>query len=551
VRAKGFLVGVPLALALLSPMQARADLTAVYQRPKARAALTIEVAEDGSTRITDSPDRYELWSGGEAYSVVAGPGGPLVFRLSDIQAARAHEKPPFSISEPWVALGHETVDGRVGTKYKIQGAETNPDASTIVVSDDPALSQLGDAIRRYEAAEAMMSPPDNSAEQTSRLSILSNGTPIVYYDQRLISLSSAPIPPERFKVPATPKTPSETRDYWAQDQSPPEHQEDEGKRFTERAIKRAMFADERLWLLNDGGGLSSVRPGDRKRQEERAPGAVVDMCTVENVPRLLTEDGSLLRLWRGGSSGWQELARLPKAKGDEVLGLACSPTRSIVLTRKRVLLLEGAAQRSISVAGHIGGPAVVSNLLDVGSALYVWLNAGEWGGGLSRIELSDGRVSKPSVKGKDLCSGPLNVACDPVNGVARKPGDPSCLIVAVGLVHFFPHGRLTEVCGSKIRRYFYKPYTLETTWPLDPPTEPSSTVPFFGLTEADGKLWAVGSDGLYEIVPNEQPKFHRMPEFYDAGGIAVSFDMPGLVLIRTSINQRVSVSGAVSLVVSR
>ena len=32
---------------------------------------------------------------------------------------------------------------------------------------------------------------------------------------------------------------------------------------------------------------------------------------------------------------------------------------------------------------------------------------------------------------------------------------------AIGLVHFFPHGRIVEVCGNEVKRLYFEPYQQE------------------------------------------------------------------------------------------
>lgn len=56
----------------------------------------------------------------------------------------------------------------------------------------------------------------------------------------------------------------------------------------------------------------------------------------------------------------------------------------------------------------------------------------------------------------DLCGGPLNASCDPVNGIADEPWRPDCVAIAIGLVHFSPHGRIVEVCRDEVRRVYFK-----------------------------------------------------------------------------------------------
>ena len=542
---------LPALLATLAPMPAHADLTATYQRPGARAAITIEVASNGDMRVSGEDDGYKLWAGGEGYEVMAGPGGPLVMRVAEIAATRAGVRSSSVMLKPWVPVGEATVAGRAGTKYMISGAENNPDASALVISRDPALTALRDAFIRYEAMGAATFPGDDGPERKSLRAALSTGAPIDYAGLQLIALSTAPIPPERFRLPASPVSTAEVQAYWAPPPQDAPPTPEELKRQRDASIRRAIFAGGKLWLLTDSGALSSLAPGSRARHDERVPGRVADICASAGAPLILAIGPHGLALWRNAGAGWQPLATVKTGEQEFIEALSCSPKHILVLTNARVIILESGHQRAVPLSAKITGPSVMTTPLDTGPALYVGLDQGEWGGGLVRIDLASGAMTKPSRVDGGLCAGPLNPGCDPVNGVAREPGKPGCLVVAIGLVHFYAHGRLTELCGNRIRRLYYKPYTVETSWPPDPPTEPDSTVPFYGLAEAGGTLWAVGSDGLYAISSDGRLSFRKTPVFDDADGVAVSFAVPGLVLVRTSINGRVALSGAVPILVPR
>ena len=538
-------------IAVVVPACACADVTAVYRRPGATSGTTVEVASDGSVRVDDGPDGYRLWRGGRGYQVTAGPGGPRVWRVSDIAAARAGANSPGHHQQPWVPLGPVIIAGRTGFRYKIRGAETNPGASSLVISQDPALAALGEAFRRLDAMTSALFPGEDSVERTSRRRLLSTGAPISYYDQELASISRAAIPPARFRLPAHPLSRAEAQAEWAPPAQEPPPSEEERRREHDRFIKRAVFAENRLWMLTDSGRLSTAAAGAATREPVEAPGPVTEMCATAGAPILLTSDKDEVGLWRRAGGKWTRAGTLPPLGQDRVLTLSCTPTRLVVLTTSRVFVVEGEGLRTLALAAPITGPIVATSPLDTGTALVVGLDAGEWGGGLLRIDLASGAVDRPSRSTGELCSGPLNPACDPVNGVARSPGRPDCLVAAVGLVHFSAHGRLVEVCGAQVRRLYYKPFTAETSWPIDPPVEPRRTVPFFGLAATGAGLWAVAGDGLYQIPSRGPPRHRPLPAFHDVDGVALSFAVPGLVLVRTAINARVAISGSAPLLVAR
>ncbi len=104
-----------------------------------------------------------------------------------------------------------------------------------------------------------------------------------------------------------------------------------------------------------------------------------------------------------------------------------------------------------------------------------------------------------------------------------------------------------------MRRLYLKPHgkqppETEETRNRD---EPFSTVAFFGLTRRADKLWAVGTDGLYQIGSDGAAQSAPLPKFKQIGGLSVSFDLPDIVLLLTNINQRRALSGSVPILVPR
>jgi len=548
-QCRRFLTGV--LLTVLLPAAVSADITATYRAPhNPKAAVVIEVAANGDFRAGGQGGGYYLWSQGVGYEVEPGPGGPIVMATKDIEAARAGKIPASVIQERWIPVGEAKFAGFEGLRYKIRGAENNPEAASTVISLDPSLAQLGEAFRRLHMMQQATFPGDNGPEQKSLSTILSTGTPIDYLDWELVSVRRASVPPSRFDLPAAPLTSAEVADFWREPASSDAITAAEVKRQRARSIRRAVFADGRLWLLNAAGGVLSLAPGDRSLREESIPGRVLDLCAHEGRAAVLVRDGNKTQL-RVNGAAWSPIADLSVEPKEIVAGISCANPRTIVLTDARVHILDRGGQRSVSLSESLRAPSVVTTLLDDGQVLYAGLDAGEWGGGLARIDLATGQVIKPSKTIDGACSGPLFPGCDPVNGVAREPGKAGCVVAAIGLVHMFSHGRLVEVCGTDVRRIYYKPYTVETSWPADPPTEPFRTVPFYGLAESTGTLWAVATDGLYSIGRDGKIDFRKLPKFDNIDGVDISFAVPGIVLLRTSINGQVSLSGAVPMLVSR
>jgi hypothetical protein len=315
-------------------------------------------------------------------------------------------------------------------------------------------------------------------------------------------------------------------------------------------LKRVVFVERHLWMLSDAGELSSVNDRADKRTRERTPEPFTDICEQDR-QLLAVSSSDTLTLWRRTAESWSVVVKL--AREQEVLvSLNCGPNGVSFLTTRRLVELGDGRERTVVLADKLP-KGLITATLDDESGFFVGINMGEWGGGLWRIDRQSGRITRVERNTTgELCAGPLNTACDPVNGIVSDPWKPGCILAAVGLVHFSPHGRLVEVCGDTIDRFYVKAYGTQPPNPQNIKSdEPFSSVAFFGLIRQGNIIWAAGIDGLYKFDDPHTPCVLPLPSFKDVGGINVSFDLPGIVLALTEINRRASLSGATPLMVAR
>jgi len=321
-----------------------------------------------------------------------------------------------------------------------------------------------------------------------------------------------------------------------------------------RAIMRAVFANDRLWLLSDDGKLVTIGATDELPTQVDLPEPAKDLCLRQGAPLVVAAKPKAgewtVRQYDAGK--WRWVATVP-VEDEGLVALNCSGDRVALLTNDRLIELQDGSTREVPLSQRLWRGRVTSTAFAVDGKLLVGVNAGEWGGGLKRIDRTSGKVEtieRNSTGG--LCDGPLNTQCDPVHAVAVEPWKPNCLVAAVGLVHFTPHGRLVEVCGKSVERLYFKPFADgEGSNKLGLDGEPYSTVAFFGLARGSDGLIAVGIDGLYRLRGTGEPEFVPLPKFRNVGDYWVSFDLPDAVLVMTNINQRASISGAVPMLVMR
>jgi len=322
----------------------------------------------------------------------------------------------------------------------------------------------------------------------------------------------------------------------------------------ESSLVRAVFSDGELWVLSDAGQLFRISEGRDTPVEVSLPEPALDLCQFGGRPAVITCSRTgcaswTLRQWDGEK--WSAKSTLPTAR-DDLIALSCDANKVSLLTGRRFIELDAQKPRTIVLSEKLqAGLAAVHATQD---RVFVGINRGEWGGGLRRIDRRTGevRVVEHNVTG-ELCGGPLNTGCDPVNGIAGAPWRPGCVVVAVGLVHFAPHGRLVQVCGDRVERLYFKPYGNRSPAGRSrgKDDEPFETVAFFGLIREGETLWAAGIDGIYKAENGKVTFSAPLPPFKKVGGFHVSFALPEFVLVLTSVNQRRSISGNVPMMVPR
>lgn len=311
----------------------------------------------------------------------------------------------------------------------------------------------------------------------------------------------------------------------------------------EDSVRRIVFADQRLWLLSDAGEVWVVREGQEGGQKAQTPDAVFDICVQNGAPIIATasrDRPTIWRLRRWQDGRWADAAAVP-VEDDGLVAMACEPDRVVVLTSRRIIDLG--ATRRVTTLSNRAPVRPVSVVLATPDYLYVGLNAGEWGGGLKRIDRATGAVQTLARnESGDLCGGPLS-GCDPVNGLAASPWKPDCIVAAVGLIHMTGVGRLVEVCGDRIKSLYSEPC---------PGARGSGdcTTPFFGIAPVGRTLLAVAPDELVTLDGSGRSTRETGLHFQTYGPFQVSF-APSFVVVRTSANRRHSLSGVTPLITAR
>ena len=258
---------------------------------------------------------------------------------------------------------------------------------------------------------------------------------------------------------------------------------------------------------------------------------------------------AVLTLWQAeGGADWRAVATVEAGRGQPFLALDCSgASPGVLLSDVFHLPLEG---RAIRLGGAPLGDGPSHVTLQKDGFLYVGADMGDWGGGRWRYALEGKAAGR--VEGRGRC-GLAGRDCLNVTGLAPDPGDPACVLVAVGLVHFAPSGRVSRLCGKEMSLVYAKPMTVETDWVFagDLPEKAWPQVAFTGLVMADNEVWAMGTDGLYRFGQAALPDFQGFASFGAFPASGVDWSHPDLVLVSSSATRRHAVNGGALLLVPR
>ncbi|WP_277317478.1 hypothetical protein [Sphingomonas sp. AOB5] len=212
-----------LCIAFTAPAQAQ--LTAVYTPPEGSPIpfeMRIEIAPNGDVRGTlPGQSLWLLTIAGEGYFISGEGKDAKVMRATDVAAVLGEQMKKMMPDMPPIPDGAlemvltegkpVTVRGRTGTGWYMEGNDTAP---AMVISSDPALAPLGKALAyQFEISTRMMAQlsfaPTGFMDEMLR--VLRTGAPLSVSGLELNTVATAPIPADRFVLPAAPLSREEIR----------------------------------------------------------------------------------------------------------------------------------------------------------------------------------------------------------------------------------------------------------------------------------------------------------------------------------------------------
>lgn len=305
-------------------------------------------------------------------------------------------------------------------------------------------------------------------------------------------------------------------------------------------VTTAVRIDRAIWLLRDSGVVSRIVDGDDTERPVPLAQSVRPIALCRSGRDLAmpvrTDAGWRIDRWR--KNRWRAGRTMSALPGERAIGAACSTGAITILTDRRIIDSRRGAR---PLTGLVPAISVRTTIYREPDALLVGTNGGEWGGILSRIALRTGHAQRIPGIG------------DPIHDIAPAPSRPECVVLAIGLVHFLPSGKLVEVCGTRVRRLYARAWEGHgfKAKPVEPGRDPYPSIPFFALARvANATLRAIALDGGYVVASDGTvlgPE--AMPRFTARGTVQVATTGDGVELILSGINRRASLSGAMPIVV--
>lgn len=536
-----------------------ADILAVYRSDFAGETI-IEISDSAAIRIGRSGEPYSdynLFLGDRVYSVIAGPGGPVVLTmeaaatLADYERAQAiiyGDNETVDTPDTYRPVRRVVIAGQSGLRYDLDGSLA-PDMSRVVLADTPELRPLGLAFLRARSLQNRLAGVPSDDEPDPLNTLLSGAGVLAIDNLELTSVRFDPIAPARFALPDEPISGETVRKRLG---AVPQTQGDEEW----KRVISAAYLKGRLYTLLSDGRMAVWNEGATRGQDLSVPGRVNAFCVLGSELFVLTgasqgdeAQAVDLGLWQAdGAASWLPVATIKAERGQTFLALDCTgPSPGVLLSRAFHLPLEDKVIRLNGPMLEQGADYVT---LQQGGQLYVGGSMGEWGGGLWQYALEGKAPGRAMAKGRCGLSGE---DCANVTGLARDPRDPACLLVARGLIHFMSTGQMQRLCGTELSLAYAKPVTTESDWVFDGtlPPEAFSQVAFTSAVADGTVVWAMGTDGVYRFGLGGLEAFHGFEPFAGFAASGVDWSHPDYVLVSGFALRRHAVNDGALLLVPR
>jgi hypothetical protein len=298
-------------------------------------------------------------------------------------------------------------------------------------------------------------------------------------------------------------------------------------------VVRAVFAQGRLWTLDEAGLVSSLAEDEESPKPDPTAEPALDLTVHDGVPCVVTAKRDPCAEWhvlRREDAAFEEVAVVAPAD-DALLGIASSASDLVLVTTRRIVEVrsilreesmsrEGPSVRERWLSRQIPGFASTTTLVAGPEGVYVGVNVGEYGGGLLRIDRRTGEVARIRTILDETPEDCSEFDCVAVTDVVPLPWAPKELAFSIDGYY----EEILRVRSTEVRSLFSREANEN---------EPVGESPVLRLACTGGSLWAISLErGLLRIDPDGRVTNVPSPQTKKYGNLEASFALPGLVLIR-------------------
>lgn len=320
-------------------------------------------------------------------------------------------------------------------------------------------------------------------------------------------------------------------------------------------ITNAVAFDSKLWVLgsahddkNKTSSLVSFGLSDGARQLQfsdvvaiaKSPGHLWVLRQTDTRDFVASE-------WQGGKFTNDNELSLPS--GDLFMALALKGDTPVVVARHSVRVSTGKDWDSTKLRGplvdDIAWGSATASFSKSGNLLYLGLNRGEYGGGLLRIDVSSGEITR---LGSDEISkggsGTVLSAKDTVTAIVTDAQSPDCVIAALGMLRPQSAGRLVRACGDTATVVLDKMSTIQQDGQNIDFNEA-----FLGAAATNDGFWAVSDGALYRFHQSGEPERISFPGASVWGSLRTNRDRTDMIVVVTDMNTTMMANGSTPIVV--
>ena len=296
----------------------------------------------------------------------------------------------------------------------------------------------------------------------------------------------------------------------------------------EDAIVKLLPEGRRIWVVRWRGIMEALDVDTRTVRAEGPDGLVVDAAVAVDgtvLALVAAERGEQASVWRHETEGrWSRISHLPEIGCKRLIGMSRYRDGLVAVTERWLYLsVDGRTWHGVALRTPLDeAPWTAVACSD--EACYAALNRGEFGGGVYRIEVPSARVVP--IK--------LQLWSESINGLVPDPTRRNCVLASFDGITYGSVGRICDTSAQVLLGRPTPPPPAASRRADGAPVEPW-TEPFLSVAAERDVIVATTERRIFVVRERETTTRETPAHGMGVGGLTVSFEMPGVVLVDRTI----------------